>query len=45
MKNEMQKWCLSVGLALITASAALAEEPLSYDQKIREYVDNANWGR
>ena len=34
MKNEMRKLCLSVGLALITASASLAEEPLSYDQKI-----------
>ncbi len=34
MKNEMKKLCLSVGLALMAASAALAEEPLSYDQKI-----------
>ena len=34
MKNEMKKLCLSVGLALMTASASLAEEPLSYDQKI-----------
>ena len=34
MKNEMKKLCLSVGLALMVASASLAEEPLSYDQKI-----------
>ncbi len=34
MKNEMQKLWLVIGLALMTVSAALAEEPLSYDQKI-----------
>ncbi len=34
MKNDMRKWWLVLGLAFVTASAAFAEEPLSYEQKI-----------
>ena len=34
MKNAMRKWWLVLGLTLVTASAALAEEPVSYEQKI-----------